>query len=469
MAGTYTLGERKIRPGAYFRIEKKEKDAEYIMNGVTAVVFRADFGPLNKVVTLDIESGDNYADIYGSALTTDAIREAIAGGAKTLIACRLGNGGTQGSVTLKDADDGDAVSITTKYPSAKEFFVTIREKLSNTAIKQCIFYSGTTELEKFEFDAGENEAEGLAAAIASSRAFDVKVSEGKENAILANVSQSPFTAGTDPTVNVEDYSNAFALLEAFEFNTICVDTEDTAVHSLLQMFVRRIFEAGSFAQAVVAEKHTTDLDKRMEHAAAFNDEKMNYVLNAYINKQGQEIDGYQTAARIAGMIGAVACNKSLTHTVIEGFTELMENLTNTEMSLAETKGCLVLSYNKDKKIWIDNAINTLITPADNQDAGWKKIRRVKTRFELLRRANNAADELIGKVDNLPNGRKTVINHIQDVCMAMVEEEKLVSGDVTENSSSVSDGDEAYFDIDIVDMDSIEHMYLTFRFQFSSNV
>ena len=114
MAGTYTLGERKIRPGAYFRIEKKEKDAEYIMNGVTAVVFRADFGPLNKVVTLDIESGDNYADIYGSALTTDAIREAIAGGAKTLIACRLGNGGTQGSVTLKDADDGDAVSITTK-------------------------------------------------------------------------------------------------------------------------------------------------------------------------------------------------------------------------------------------------------------------------------------------------------------------------------------------------------------------
>ena len=120
-------------------------------------------------------------------------------------------------------------------------------------------------------------------------------------------------------------------------------------------------------------------------------------------------------------------------------------------------------------IWIDNAINTLITPADNQDAGWKKIRRVKTRFELLRRANNAADELIGKVDNLPNGRKTVINHIQDVCMAMVEEEKLVSGDVTENSSSVSDGDEAYFDIDVVDMDSIEHMYLTFRFQFSSNV
>lgn len=29
---------------------------------------------------------------------------------------------------------------------------------------------------------------------------------------------------------------------------------------------------------------------------------MNYVLNAYVNEQGKEIDGYQTAARLAGMI-----------------------------------------------------------------------------------------------------------------------------------------------------------------------
>lgn len=103
----------------------------------------------------------------------------------------------------------------------------------------------------------------------------------------------------------------------------------------------------------------------MKHAAALNDEKMNYVLNAWIDEQGTVIDGYQTAARIAGMIGAVSSSSSLTHTVISGFSEILERLTNTEMISAEKKGCIVLSYNKVKQVWIDNAINTLITPADN--------------------------------------------------------------------------------------------------------
>mgnify|MGYP006990119167 CR=1 FL=1 len=131
---------------------------------------------------------------------------------------------------------------------------------------------------------------------------------------------------------------------------------------------------------------------------------VNYVLNAWIEEQGTVIDGYQTAARIAGMIGAVSSGSSLTHTVITGFSEILEKLTNTEMISAEKKGCIVLSYNKVKQVWIDNAINTLITPADNQDDGWKKIRRVKTRFELIRRINTTTDDLVGKVDNDNNGR-----------------------------------------------------------------
>lgn len=71
---------------------------------------------------------------------------------------------------------------------------------------------------------------------------------------------------------------------------------------------------------------------------------MNYVLNAYVNEQGKEIDGYQTAARLAGMIGACASNSSLTHTVVNGFSEILERLTNTQMIAAEKKGCIVLSY-----------------------------------------------------------------------------------------------------------------------------
>lgn len=467
MAGTFILGETKTRPGAYFNIQKKgDNMATGIMNGVTAVIFKADFGPLNTAVELNAEDG--YEGIFGTGLTTDAIREAIAGGAKMIIACRVGNGGTQGTISLKDTGGEDALSITAKYPGNKDFMVTVREKLSDSALKECIFYAGTTEFEKIEFASGEGEAGALVDALATSRNFKAELKDGKKTAQLAVVSQCAFTRGTNPQTTTGDYSNAFAQVEPYEFNTICMDTEDPEIHLLLQSFLNRIFDAGSLAQAVVAEKHTVDLETRVNHAASFNDEKMNYVLNAWVDEQGTEIDGYQTAARIAGMIGAVSASSSLTHTVVSGFSEILEKLTNTDIISAEKNGCIVLSYNKARQVWIDNAINTLITPADNQDDGWKKIRRVKTRFELIRRINTTMDDLVGKVDNDTNGRATVVSQIQGVGDSMKEEGKLVACAVTESSAYKADGDSAWFDIDVIDKDSMEHIYLTFLFRFSTN-
>ena len=134
MAGTFILGETKVRPGSYFNIQKKGGNAAAgVMNGVTAVIFKADFGPLNTAVELSAEDG--YERTFGTGLTTDAMKEAIAGGAKTIIACRVGNGGSQGTITLKDTDEEEALTITAKYPGDKDFAVTVREKLSDSTLK----------------------------------------------------------------------------------------------------------------------------------------------------------------------------------------------------------------------------------------------------------------------------------------------------------------------------------------------
>ena len=462
MAGTYVLGETKVRPGAYFNIQKKGTGQQSgTVSGVTAVLFRSDFGPLNTAVELNPDDG--FANTFGNGGTTDAIQEAINGGAQTIIACRVGNGGTSATATLNTAEGQAAVKITAAYPGKKAFTVTVREKLTDSTLKECIIYAGVTEFEKVEFTAGAGEAKALADAFAATKKFKAEVQSGKDQAIVMNVSQNAFTPGTDPQVTNEDYSNGFVAVEPYEFNTICVDTEETAVHILMQSFMKRIFGVGSLTQGVVAEKHTVDLETRMSHAASFNDEKMNYVLNAYVNEQGKEIDGYQTAARLAGMIGACASNSSLTHTVVSGFSEILERLTNTQMIAAEKKGCIVLSYSSAKQVWIDNAINTLITPADNQDDGWKKIRRVKTRFELIRRMNAAADALVGKVDNDKDGRSTVVSQLQAIGDNMIAEGKLTAITVSESAVNVADGDSAWFDIDVVDKDSMEHIYLSYRF------
>ena len=73
MAGTYVLGETKVRPGAYFNIQKKGTGQQTgTVSGVTAVLFRSDFGPLNTAVELNPDDG--FANTFGNAGTTDASR-----------------------------------------------------------------------------------------------------------------------------------------------------------------------------------------------------------------------------------------------------------------------------------------------------------------------------------------------------------------------------------------------------------
>ena len=78
MAGTFVLGETKVRPGSYFNIQKRGSDAVSVTNGVTAVIFKSDFGPLKSAVELSPEDG--YEQVFGNGGTTDALREAFAGG-----------------------------------------------------------------------------------------------------------------------------------------------------------------------------------------------------------------------------------------------------------------------------------------------------------------------------------------------------------------------------------------------------
>lgn len=468
MADSYIPGEKKIRPGAHYHIGKKGTGATAgAVNGVTAVLFRADFGPLCTAV--EMSSDEDYTDVFGDALTTDAIAQAIAGGAKTIIAVRVGTGGTAATLDLKSSGESPAaaVTLTAKYPGAKPLTCTVRKTLADESIKECIIYSGTKQIEKVEFAAGSGEAGALAEAFANSSNFIATAKSGQTAKELADTSQTMFTAGTNPTVNNGAYSDAMEQTEPYEINTLCVDTEDNAVHLLVQSFMSRMMDVGSLMTAVVGEKKDTDFDTRMSHAAAFNDERMMYVLNGSVQYGSTTLDGYQTAARLAGLIGSTASSSSLTHTVINGFSGLGEPLSNTKIIKAEQKGCIVLTMNKSGQVWIDKAINTLITPPADRDEGWKKIRRTKTRYELIRRCNTTNDDMAAKVDNDNPGRAAIIGALQSIINEMIAESKLTSGTVSLNPAYSPDGDSAWFLIDVIDKDSAEHIYTDFLFRFNT--
>ena len=472
--GTFTIGEKKIRPGIYHRTENAGGiELAGARNGIIAGVIRANWGPLNTVVTFDPDTSVKQVYGAGSGMTQSMIDMMFREGATKGYFVRAGSGGTAGSITLTDttADTAlNAVTLTAKYVGSRAFAVTIRDSLTNTEQRECIVYDGTTEFEKVTFAKKPTggEAAALVAAFAESENFTAtKVADG--NGILAAVTQAAFTAGTDPTVDSEAYSAAMNALEPYPFNVMCVDSEAAAVHALVHAFIDRIYAAGLYPMAVLSTSKSQEntLAVRLAAARTYNDAKIVYVLNSAYDQTGAIVPGYLNAARIGGIIAAIPANQGITHHVISGYAKPEESLTNTQIETALKSGCIVLDVNASGQVWIEQGINTLITPSGNEDNGWKKIRRVKTRFELMQRIDDTLEPVIGKIDNDPDGRAAVVAAGQSIINLMAYEKKLLPGGVfAEDENNPPQGDSAWFIIAVDDIDSLEKIYLTYRFRFS---
>ncbi len=74
--------------------------------------------------------------------------------------------------------------------------------------------------------------------------------------------------------------------------------------------------------------------------------------------------------------------------------------------------------------------------------------------------------MIGSVGNDSNGRSTIISIANGIINSMISEGKLVSGAVEEDPANPAAGDSAWFVISVVDLDSIEKVYITYRFSFT---
>lgn len=530
MAGSFLLGEKKVRPGVYYRRERAGITTEGAINGICAVLYQSNWGALNEVFDFDQTMLNELSDYAGDG--ADIIREALLGGATTVRAVRVGGAdGTSANITLKTATtvtrtvfledlvgtlpeeftssdtltvtsgdntlaaadytvaDGqitvksgsankvvngklkisktqtatDAVKITAKYPGARAFTIVVDDDLI-TDDRRVRILDGVQVFQQFTFAPCADESKALVNAMSNNRYF---VAEKIAAGVLANVTQKSFTAGTNPTVVNDDYAAGTNVLERYRWNVIIADSSSKDIHAMLFNFVKQSYETGHLGMACVAEDKSVALETRMQHAAAYNDEKVVYVLNGWKSITDVEYDGWLAAARIGGMIAGSETNTSVTHDVIQSAVSLLEPLTNGEMIRAETKGCLVLSINDDDQIWVDNAINTLVTLGANMDEGWKKIRRTKCRFELMDRINRTHDKLIGNINNDDNGRATIIAAAQKVINEMAGEAKLMPQSYVElDEAHPPEGDRVYLKLYILDIDSAEFIYSTYVYRFN---
>ena len=404
---------------------------------------------------------------YGAGHTVPAAAELFRAGAATVYAYRLGTGGAAASKAIADGP-----TFTAKYPGAVDMAVAIQEKLGDSLWKVLTVYFGGEEVESYEFAAdGENEGDNLVAAAANSEYVTVTATGVAEVAVLPAASGG-LTGGVNPTVANSDYSTAFGALEGYYYNTICLDVDDDAnmtLSLLLQAYLDEAYRMGKLGIAVVGEATTVAFDTRLGHAKMFNDAKVVYLGGGWVSSTGSE-DGALAIAYTAGVIASTPANRGITHTVIKGGTDLCEALTYSQYEDAIKAGMLMVSMSPDGAIWYDSAINTLTNPDGTEDEGWEKIRRVKTRFELFDRMDRTLTPKVGRVSADSDGVADIIQSGQRILTAMAGEGKLQpGGTIIEDPENPYTGDSAWFIIQADDIDSLEKIYLHYRFRYSQNI
>lgn len=470
MGAFYISGEKKTRPGTYFRYENRgTPPVAGVDDGKCAAVLRSNWGPLGKAVVL--EQSEDIAKQFGDGGengTTAVAMEQFKGGARLVYAVRLGTGGTHGTYTIKDSEGENVVQLTLKYPGSRKLSVAIRPTLLDTTKTEVLILEGTEQLEALTFSNEENSVAALMDAFSAQKSnyFLLTKLADSENA-LETVDQAEIAGGTDPTVNVAAYSAANEVLEACRWNVMALDTDDTSIQMVMQLFLSRIYDGGKYCMGVIGEPSTVDFDTRLKHASAYNDYRMVYVGNGFTDIAGNVYEGWKAAARISGLIAGTPSNESITHLAVTGATEVTELLTNNQHERAIKAGALMFSVSAANTVWVEQGINTLVLPGTKEDLGWQKIKRVKVRFELFQRLDDTVSPLVGRVNNDPDGRMTIVQVSNAVCQAMFAEKKLLDGAHVEvDPDNKPEGDSAWFIVYADDIDALEKMYYCFKFRFA---
>lgn len=459
MAQLFKAGETKIRPGVYYRFSGTQTLTSGAMDGVNAIVLKASWGPTGKVTVH--EKSSSITEVYGAGEGVEAALMLFKAGASKVYVYRPeGSGGAKGTASVGGG------TMTAKYFGARALTVKIQAKPGDATKKECIVLDGATQLEKVEFAVATGaECSALKSALSASNYVEFTYETDADVA----AGEYPLAGGADPTITPQEYLKGFQALEAYRYNVLSTDTADESVALLLKEYTDEAAVAGKMVIAVVGAPSTMLFEDRLAKAKAFNDKKIVYFGSGYVGADGETIDGVKAINYTAGVIAATPSNQSIVHTVVSGATDTTEKLTNAQYEEAILNGLLLLSSGPDGQVWFDSGINTLTAPAENEDNGWKKIKRTKTRFELLDRIDRVTAPLVGKINCDADGVAAVIQVGMGVINEMIAEDKLFPGaTMVEDPENPHAVDSAWFIIQADDIDTLEKIYLHYQFRYSQN-
>lgn len=444
--GTWTV-QNKVRPGAYINFMSVPKPVGTLgARGTVAVGMPMTWGPQGALIHLtgdDLVNGASLAKVGTTAADTQEslpYRIALAGCYNALL-YRTDVGGVKATATVLDG----TLTVSAKYtgttgnkitvvilkdkPAAGSFTIQV---LLNSLAKESFIVAKITELTELDSDF-------------------VEFTVANDEAPIPETAGVALTGGTNGTVNKEQYSTFWSLLDTKDFQCIAMYDTDPTIAPLLQEKVKIWREKrGKKVQAVVYNYEAADYDGILSVHQGFK-------------TPTETVDTIMFPIWVASKTAGAGVNESLTAAVIEGAVEIINPTAEDEIEDALNVGKFIITYRQDGAVCVEKDINTLHTFTADKNYSFSKNRVIRCLDEI---GNTAAlvfnRNYAGKIDNNSVGRnqyKTELISMFDTLVGIGAIQNFDgAGDITVLPGEAIDA--IVVDVAVQPVDSMEKLYMT---------
>lgn len=467
MSGTYKKGIAQGRAGVWYRFSAEQQAVTESIDGRAGVVVQGSWGNVDEVSYLTNKS--QVEEAFGTEGTAGVINKLFDGGISEVFAIRAtGDDAEKATLTLNTksgdmgANEGELV-LELKCPGTRQIQLQLKANLGDPTLKTLTIFEDTTVLEEFPIVAGieVDEVQSIIDMLANSQYVAVKQApEHDDSSIVEAVATTEFTGGVDPTITVDSYADALVKLEKYRVNTLSLDTVDEDVIALAQEYVNRLFDNGKFVILVVATKADADFQQKILQARGLNDRNVVLIDGAgYTDSKGNVVDEEEIAAQYAAMVASTSSKYATTLMPVENAFALVSSYSTDEYRNANVSGLVTLSIDDFDRIVIERGITTLskLDP-EIEDAGWKKIKRLKTRNEMFYRLIKRLAQYISRTNNDDEGREFLRGQAILELDEMAQEKKIAPEFDVVQTDEIEGPDKVSFDIRAYDYDSLEEIY-----------
>lgn len=464
--GVWDPLEERYRPGLYNRfIATAMSRVKTGPRGIVGIPIRADWGPIGEMV--EIISEKQIDNTFSTGGTVYLLKRILLAGKRfkpnKIVAYRMATTtAAAATVTVEDK-----FTLTAKYKGARgnNFSVSIVENIIEESNVDVRIFEGATLLSTYTV--AKNDIDTLVSNINADT--NSVVTARKEGSValseVANIALEGGDSGSELTA-----SNYLDALEAFEpvlINLFVLDgVTDPDILLSVRSWVRRVRTTGKEVMFVQGGSHEDDKDPAIGNQRSYtaNYEGVVNVISGTV-KGVTRYNSAETACQVAGLIAGCPINKAVTYKELEDVEDVTVQLSNEQIITALRMGSFVLTKDVDAEtntvsVKVEQGINTLTVYPEGRNEKFSKIRVIRTLDAIDYDTGYwAAKNVIGELDNNPDGQATLISGIKLYLETLAGQNAISEDFLTGlDSDFITEGSVVYLATKALPIDSIEQIF-----------